>query len=63
MEIEIMDKIDCECGGGWASHYDKMCAFCRENSCGVRRAVLRDYVKHRGDGLPLDEYFRMMKKL
>lgn len=58
-----MSKLVCKCGKGYASEYDKMCKFCRENACGVRRAVLRDYVKHRGDGLPLDEYFRMMKKL
>ena len=57
------EKNICKCGKGYASNYDNLCKFCREETCGVRRAVLKKYVKHRGDGLPLDEYLRMQKEL
>lgn len=48
-------KNKCKCGKGYASDYDYLCKFCRENT--VRRAVAKSVgVKHRGDGMSVDQY-------
>lgn len=53
----------CKCRRGYASNYDNKCKFCRENTCGIRRAVLRKYVRHQGDGLRLADYLMIIKDM
>lgn len=46
--------IKCGCGKGHASPIDKQCCYCRE--IGYRRAQAKSVnVKHRGDGMSLDQ--------
>lgn len=48
-------SIVCKCGKGNASGYDNLCKYCRENL--VRRAVAKSVnVRHRGDGMSIDQY-------
>lgn len=45
-----MDKIICKCKEGYASEYDDLCKFCREDT--VSRSKAKSVgVRHRGDGL------------
>ncbi len=45
----------CECKKGYASAFDGLCKFCREQL--VRRAVAKKAgVRHRGDGLTVEQY-------
>lgn len=47
-------NIVCQCGKGYASQQDEMCRFCREKL--YRRAQCKSVgVRHRGDGLTLDQ--------
>lgn len=51
----MSDNIKCECGKGYASEYDSLCKFCREDL--VSRAVAKKVsVKHRGDGMSIEQY-------
>lgn len=48
-------KNICKCGKGHASKYDDICCFCRESL--VSRAVSKKAgVRHRGDGMSVDQY-------
>lgn len=50
-----MKQVVCKCGKGYASSYDNLCKFCRENL--VRRSIAKDVgVKHSGDGMSVDQY-------
>lgn len=52
--------MKCNCGKGYASAYDNRCKFCRENL--FRRAVAKQVgVRHRGDGMDLDQYQKALK--
>ncbi len=51
----MSESQKCKCGKGYASPFDNICKFCRE--CKVRRAVAKKFgVRHRGDGMTLDQY-------
>jgi hypothetical protein len=51
----MSDSCKCGCGKGYASIYDGLCKFCREGL--VRRAVAKSVnVRHRGDGMSVDQY-------
>ena len=48
-------SIVCGCGKGYASEYDNVCRFCREDL--VRRAVAKSVnVRYRGDGMSITQY-------
>ena len=45
----------CKCGKGYASDYDNLCCFCREDL--VSRAVAKSVnVRHRGAGMSITQY-------
>lgn len=46
--------MTCRCGKGHASPVDNMCKFCREKRYS-RAVAKRAGVKHRGDGMTLDQ--------
>ena len=53
----------CKCGKGHASPVDRLCKFCRE-SCWSRAEAKSVGVKHRGDGMNLDQQDKLkFKKL
>ncbi len=54
-------SIRCKCGKGYASHFDKICKFCREDL--VRRVVAKKVgVKHRGDGMTIEQYHEAIRQ-
>ncbi|AUR82765.1 hypothetical protein NVP1271B_67 [Vibrio phage 1.271.B._10N.286.54.B4] len=54
------ERIVCGCGKGYASHFDRLCRFCRESL--VRRAVARKVgVTHRGDGITIEQYLKAIE--
>lgn len=55
-----MSNLVCKCGKGYASEFDGMCKYCRENT--VRRAVAKKFgVRHRGDGMSVEQYLKATK--
>ena len=55
VEEEAPKPQQCGCGRGYASAFDGICKFCRESL--VSRAVAKKFgVRHRGDGMDLDQY-------
>lgn len=58
----VMSNV-CKCGKGYASDYDNKCKFCREEMCGIPRSILKKYVRYRGDGLRVEDYLELMKKI
>lgn len=47
--------VVCFCGQGYASRFDNLCKFCRENT--VSRAdAKRVNVRHQGDGMSIDQW-------
>ena len=47
--------MQCKCRKGKASPYDNLCKFCREEL--ISRAEAKKVnVRHRGDGLSIDQY-------
>lgn len=54
--------MKCKCGKGHASAFDGQCKFCRENNSGIRRAVQKKVgVRHRGDGMTVEQYLEAKK--
>lgn len=52
----------CRCGKGYASDFDGLCKFCREEYSGIRRAVQKKVgVRHRGDGMTIEQYQKAQK--
>lgn len=51
----MTNPIKCKCGKGYASAYDNLCKFCRENLLS-RAEAKKVGVKHQGDGLSVDAY-------
>lgn len=50
----------CSCGKGTASEVDGLCRFCREKQ--FSRRETKPFVKHRGDGLSLEDSRRIKRK-
>lgn len=52
----------CNCGKGYASEFDGLCKFCREEYSGIRRAVQKSVgVRHRGDGMTIEQFIKAKK--
>ena len=51
--------MKCSCGRGYASHFDNLCKFCRENLV-PREKAKRVGVRHRGEGMSVDQYKKAM---
>lgn len=52
----------CGCRKGYASEYDGLCRFCREECSGIRREIQKKVgVTHRGDGMTIEQYLRATK--
>ncbi|UOW66374.1 hypothetical protein vBAspATola_31 [Aeromonas phage vB_AspA_Tola] len=50
--------MKCKCGKGYASEVDGRCKYCREGM--HSRALCKSVgVRHRGDGLSLDQYYKI----
>ena len=53
--------MKCKCGKGYASAWDGMCKFCRENKHSRAFAKSVD-VRHSGDGMSVEQEIRLLKK-
>lgn len=53
----------CKCNKGYASEYDNLCKFCREDMfCSTRREMNIYGLKRRGEGLSLHTFLEVSKK-
>lgn len=57
----MSDKLLCKCGKGFASEVDMLCKYCREHKYSRAEAKAAG-VRHRGDGMTLDQEDRILKK-
>lgn len=53
--------LKCDCGRGAASEVDHQCKFCRETHFS-RTDAKRVGVKHRGDGMTLEQALKIVSK-
>lgn len=53
--------MNCKCGKGYASSWDGMCKFCRENKYSRAFAKSAD-VRHNGDGMSVEQEIKLLKK-